>query len=128
MSLPIQDRCSDCAFRKGTEANRYEWTRLKATLCVMARDEFLCHMRGEPQPPCVGWQQAVANSPGEPPWRTALAEGLLEVMSIYQDQPELRQEIAANFPAIVRDIADKINEDQPWACIAPDAHLGATEE
>lgn len=48
------ERCSTCAFRKGTAANGCVTTLMDAMKCVIeGRDEFMCHERENHQ--CVGY-------------------------------------------------------------------------
>lgn len=48
-------RCSGCAFRADTEANRYGHTIVGATKAVMHGTPFHCHMKPEL---CDGWKRA----------------------------------------------------------------------
>jgi hypothetical protein len=81
--LPSLDdlRCDDCAFREGTEANKYEMTRLKAQLCAEIPEEFQCHRRDGL---CAGWVALTnkLNAEGfhahQQPWQRKLKETLLE--------------------------------------------------
>jgi hypothetical protein len=77
-------RCGDCAFTKGTEANSYHWTALKSVICVIAREPFFCHV-GTERKLCLGWAEAVAFSDDEPTWRKEIARKLLVVMDRAQE-------------------------------------------
>ena len=69
-------RCRDCAFTPGTEANGFEWTRIKAQLCAMTGDRFDCHV--DPGP-CQGWLEA-KNAEAVESWKADALRGLLEGM------------------------------------------------
>ena len=69
-------RCNDCAFTPGTEANGFEWTRIKAQLCAMTGDRFDCHVNpGQ----CQGWLEAKQSDAVES-WKADALRGLLEGM------------------------------------------------
>lgn len=48
-------RCHDCAFTRGTEANRTDHTLMAATLCVLAHEPFMCHVEDRV---CAGYVEA----------------------------------------------------------------------
>lgn len=81
-------RCDDCAFREGTEANKSEWTKLKAQICAEIPCEFECHRRPGP---CAGWAALCnkLNAEGyyaqQPPWRQHLKVAILEGMHRVED-------------------------------------------
>lgn len=56
-------RCHDCAFTRGTEANRTDHTTMLAALCVLGHQAFNCHI----QPGiCVGYIEALKTAPERP--------------------------------------------------------------
>jgi hypothetical protein len=101
-------RCDDCAFTKGTEANGVLWTRVTIELCLIARELFHCHAKGEPLPLCAGYLQALANAPPQPEFRRELAFALLEIQQIAQVSPENCQFIGENFPECVESILEDL--------------------
>ncbi len=46
-------RCEDCAYTPGTVPNLYPPSKLRADLCLISGDVFLCHHGDEPV--CQGW-------------------------------------------------------------------------
>lgn len=56
--------CDGCAFKKGTEANKYSFTVLTAIECVLTSQPFYCHKRfcqnGE-EKLCNGWINIMNN-------------------------------------------------------------------
>ncbi len=41
--ISLHEKCETCAFRPGTQANNHPSTLLKARLCAMTGEYFLCH-------------------------------------------------------------------------------------
>ena len=58
--LTRPDRCTTCAYRPGTEANKQESTLLKAQLCLISAELFLCHEDPARIAICRGWHDAFA--------------------------------------------------------------------
>lgn len=56
--LPKEQRCRDCAFTRGTEANRSDHTTMLAALCVLGHEPFHCHVEDRI---CVGYVEARQN-------------------------------------------------------------------
>lgn len=62
--IPMGERCSTCAFRKGSVPNQSAGTGMIALNCVLGidRDRFACHhgmKDGEPKRICVGYMAAI---------------------------------------------------------------------
>jgi hypothetical protein len=55
----MAERCATCAFRAGTDASRSPITQLRAKLCIISGDYFLCH-----ESPLEAWCAGVAESLG----------------------------------------------------------------
>lgn len=94
------NRCEGCAFNANTNASRSATTRLKARLCVEAREPFHCHeevhalmRQGLPQsealalaepPLCAGYVEAVAAREAngfyeeQEEWHRAVLRGCVE--------------------------------------------------
>ncbi len=92
----MPQRCHDCAFTQGTEANRSERTRLTAELCLTAGVAFYCHSKGKPEPLCAGYVEALARQAEQPVWRRDVADGLLVLLDL-ASTPEACEAIADNF-------------------------------
>lgn len=57
--------CDECAYVKGALGNRCLATVASAIKCALEKTPFLCHMRGEPEPICVGFRAALSLSKGD---------------------------------------------------------------
>jgi hypothetical protein len=53
-------RCATCAYRPGTEASKCERTLVKAKLCLISGELFLCHEDPARIAICRGWHDAFA--------------------------------------------------------------------
>lgn len=95
------DQCAGCAFAKGSPANQNWMTMMKAQLCLMAGEPFLCHSnldaKGEPiyGPPllCRGFADAIQarldHGIEEPEWRRQLASRLSDAIVEIESTPGL---------------------------------------
>lgn len=88
----MKARCKGCAFTPGTEANRDTLTKIKADLCVMAYEPFLCHSNAIddviPQGKerlCVGWAEAVQGQEYPPEWKRRVALASLHEIAEHEN-------------------------------------------
>ena len=61
------ERCSTCAFRKGTLPNQCADTICDALKCVVEREPFYCHDKGRKGRVCHGWFAAAVVTKDMPP-------------------------------------------------------------
>lgn len=120
-------RCHGCAFTPGTEANRSDITRIKATLCVRLCEPFMCHdgvpEGGEPDALCRGWGEAQAT---------------LYQAGYYRRMPEWRRQVLRGCLATIVQLEDSIIDGQPvpedavpallWAAIQREHALGPLDD
>lgn len=95
-----REKCAGCAFRPGTEAQQSDLTRLKARLCVLALDPFLCHENAvDGQLPageerlCVGYAEAM---------------GVLHRRGYYDALPDWKQDVLNGLLAHVVSVEDRL--------------------
>lgn len=91
----LPPRCATCAFTTGTVANLQDSTRIKAELCVLSGESFLCHepdrSDAEGQVACVGWTQAVIKKAecgwyeSQPAWRQELHLRMADLVTAHED-------------------------------------------
>lgn len=72
------ERCNDCAFTRGTNANKSELTKIKIGLCLDTDEPFDCHVRPGL---CAGFEAAYPNHKELLPWQKKVSEKLLEVIA-----------------------------------------------
>jgi hypothetical protein len=105
--VQILHRCGECAFTKGTEANKARMTQVAVELCLQAGEPFYCHAQGEPMPLCAGFVEARKNRPPEIGWKRDLASALLEVQEIAQISEEACRMVNENFADCVEYILEE---------------------
>lgn len=95
----MKPRCKGCAFTPGTEANRDRLTTLKAELCVMAYEPFLCHANAindvipeGKEHLCVGWVESVQGKPYPPEWKRRVALASLAEIQAAEDGKEYNED------------------------------------
>lgn len=100
------NRCSGCAFTKGTEANNHAITQIKATFCSEIPEPFFCHFNskdGRTLPEgqhflCEGWREKTWELDDEgyyknqPEWQKELKKQLLAVVEAFQDRGDATDE------------------------------------
>ena len=101
------NRCSGCAFTKGTDANQNTWTKAKVALCLLADEPFYCHMK-EPKQVCAGFLEAYHSQPAQPEWRRELASGLLEMQQLAELGQAEAEFVTENF----RDVIEAVMEEK----------------
>lgn len=104
-----REMCEGCAFRPGSPANLNQITMLKARLCVMSGEPFLCHANlDENQEPtdgvlalCRGFHDAFENRLEKgvetPEWRRGLYLVLNEAIAEIEQNTNLRGEAQIEF-------------------------------